>query len=96
MAKKKKIFVIPAELDLGNGETGKFEDYPDAVAFGDMPMADILGVERITILRWREKGLIPFTQRRGYCEFHVLSVVEALRKAGYAQNTVDNPISVQR
>ena len=92
MTKRKKIFVIPAELDLGNGETGKFEDYPDAVCFGDQPIADILNVAKITIINWRKKGVIPSTRRHRYHEYHVLSVVNALKEAGYAQDSVSNPI----
>ncbi len=93
--KKKKLFVIPAQVDIGRGEMADFEDYPDATAYGDSPMAEILGVKRITVLNWRNKGLIPFTQRRGYAEFNVLEVVNALKAAGYAQDKVDNPLKEQ-
>ncbi len=78
-------------MQVGKGEWGRFEDYPQARVFSDAELADILNVNRITIRRWREEGLIPHKQRRGYSEYHVLSVIQALSKAGYAQDSPDNP-----
>ena len=90
--KRKKNVVIPALMDIGGGEFGKFEDYPDAAAFGDVPLAEILGVTRMTISRWRRDNVIPFQRRRGYCEYNVLDVVNALKKHGYSQDNTNNPL----
>ncbi len=92
--KGKKIIVIPEKMEVAPGEYGEFEAYPDAVCYGDQALAEILGVSRLTIARWRRLELIPFTQKRNYCEYNVLSVVRSLLKAGYSQN--GNPTAHNR
>jgi hypothetical protein len=94
--KRKKLFVIPAVFEIAPGEYGKFEDFPNAKVFGDAVLAEILGVARITIFRWRSKGIIPFQQKINYTEFNLLDVVNSLKMAGYSQDEIDNPTAHSR
>jgi hypothetical protein len=94
--KRTNIFVIPAGLEIAPGKYGKFEDYPEAKVFGDSELAEILGVSRMTISRWRKEGLIPYRQSKSYTEFNLLDVINALRAAGYSQDTFGNPTGHNR
>ena len=94
--KRTNIFVIPAGLEIAPGRYGQFEDYPEALVFGDSELAKILGVSRMTIGRWRKEGLIPYRQSKTYTEFNLLNVVNALRSAGYSQDTFGNPTGHNR
>ena len=97
MAKKRtNIFVIPAGFEIAPGKWAQFEDYPEAKIFGDTELAEILGVTRMTIGRWRKSGLIPYKQSKSYTEFKLLDVVNALRDAGYSQDSFGNPTGHNR
>ncbi len=97
MGRKKKLFIIPAGTTVPPNDTFvTFDEIPEALVFGDRELARTLDVTPHTIKSWRNQNLIPFEQKKGYCEFHLLSVINALRKAGYSQNVPGNPTAHNR